>query len=446
MNRRRFLLRGAGGAGAATLATTLASTGALGLLSGCMQRRAPGAQTIQVAGLSLPDLAADYERRLFDEYLPFWEKGGYDDERGGFMCYLHDDGSVQDDRKDIWYQGRGVWVYAYLYNFLDSSPRWLEVARKSRDFMVQYMHRGDGTWRDTVDRFGNPVPGIDPTRDGNVYGALFATAGLLQLAAATGSGEDLDLAKRSLRKSVARYEDPTYPGVTAAGVSESGLRAQGHSFMIAWLVPQLLAIDDDPWFRSLLEQHLDHIEHDFWNPEYGISNETLLHDYTRITRLKTRMVPGHSIETQWMAMDAADTLGQPDRAELFQNRMRRLTEMSWDYVYGGVGDTDFSVFGADGLQAGPELSIKTMWAQTEVLVGMMRVYAATGAPWARDWYERARQFTLDTMTTGIGVWRQAVDRTGNPKERPGVSPFRKGNFHQPRCLMMNLRQIRRMAD
>lgn len=269
---------------------------------------------------------------------------------------------------------------------------------------------------------------------------------MLQLAAASGRSEDLDLAKRSIRKSVARYEDPAYPGVVANGVSETGLRAQGHSFMITWLVTQLLAIDDDPWFRSLLAEHVDHIEGDFWNPEYGLSNETLFHDYTRIPGLETRMVPGHSIETQWMAADAAITLGQPDRAALFQGRMRRLVEMSWDYVYGGVGDTDYSVFASAGLPAGAEFGIKTMWAQTEVLVGMMQVYAETQAPWALDWYERARKFTLETMPTDYGVWRQAVDRLGNPKERPGISPFRKGNFHQPRYLMMNLRLIRQMAS
>lgn len=65
-------------------------------------------------------LLADCRKQLFDRYLPFWERGGYDDELGGFMCYLYDDGAVENDRKDIWYQGRGIWVYSYLYNDLDS--------------------------------------------------------------------------------------------------------------------------------------------------------------------------------------------------------------------------------------------------------------------------------------------------------------------------------------
>ncbi len=55
----------------------------------------------KMAGLEWEDLLADYRHQLFDEYLPFWEKEGYDTEYGGFMCYLHEDGSIQNDQKDI---------------------------------------------------------------------------------------------------------------------------------------------------------------------------------------------------------------------------------------------------------------------------------------------------------------------------------------------------------
>ncbi len=395
-------------------------------------------------GLDLQQTAALYRRLLFDEYLPFWERGGYDDKHGGFMCYLYDDGSVQDERKDIWYQGRGIWVYSYVYNNLDRNTKWLDMAMKSRDFMVQKMHNGDGTWKDTVDRIGNPVEGIDYSREGNIYGALFAAVGLLQLSKATGNDEDLQLAKKTLLKSIDRYEAVGYPGVTAPGVSSTGLRAQGHSFMIAWVVPQLLDLDPDPQFELLVRTHLDLIASSFWNPEYGISNEILFHDYQRIPSLADQMVPGHSIETQWMAMVAAERFGLSSEAEMFKLRMKRLIEMSWDYVFDGTGDTDFRVFASESRSAGPEFNIKTMWAQTEVLVGTLKVYSRDKEGWALDWYERCWDYVMQTMTTDYGVWRQAVDRRGTPVERPGISPYRKGNFHQPRCLAMNLVELEKM--
>lgn len=399
-----------------------------------------------VAGLTLEELAAEYRRQLFDEYLPFWENGGFDEERGGFMCYLHDDGSVQGDRKDIWYQGRGVWVYSFLYNHIDPNPKWLDLARKSADFMVRHMHRGDGTWIDTVNRFGEPVAGIDASRDGNIYGALFAAVGLTQLARARGSDEDLEVAKKTIRKAVERYEDPGYAGVKVPETDQVGLRAQGHSFMFVWVVPQLLEIDPDPWFESVAREHLELIGERFWNPEYGISNEVLFHDYRRIPGPADRMVPGHSIEAQWMAMTTAQQFGDESAAGVFRRRMRRLIQMSWDYVFGGIGDTAYRVFADESGGTGPEFGIKSMWAQTEVLVGTMRAYADTGEEWAWGWYERAWEYVQRTMTTDYGVWRQAVDRFGKPVDRPGISPYRKGNFHQPRCLMMNLLEVERMLE
>lgn len=427
MNRRRFVETGLVAGVAAMAFPRLTASGAAGI-------QEPNA-------LDLELLAAEYRRQLFDEYLPFWENGGYDEEHGGFMCYLHDDGTVQDERKDIWYQGRGIWVYAYLYNHIDRNQKWLDMAMKSRDFMVAHMHRGDGTWIDTVDRLGRPAAGLDASRDGNIYGALFAAVGLIQLAKATGREEDLDLGRRTIRKSVERYEDPAYAGVTVPETNAAGLRAQGHSFMFVWMLPQLMDLDADPWIEALAREHLDHISDHFWNPEYGISNEVLFHDYTRIPGLTDQMVPGHSIETQWMAADLALRLGDAAGAAEFRKRMRRLIEMSWDYVYGGVGDTDYRVFANDAHPAGPDFSIKSMWAQTEVLIGTVRAYVETGEPWTADWHERAWSYLQRTMRMDYGVWRQAVDRLGGPVNRPGISPYRKGNFHQPRCLMMGVEAL-----
>jgi len=404
-------------------------------------RARDGGREDRIAGRSFKEFADELRRQLFEEFLPFWENGAFDEELGGIMCYLYDDGSVQDDRKDIWYQGRGIWVYSYLFNHIDPNPKWLDRASRIRDFMVEYMHQGDGTWIGTVDRRGNPVAALDMSRGENIYGALFAAVGLIQLAKVTGGEADLELAKLSIRKSVELYETPSYGGIVVPEHEGLGLRAQGHSFMFVWVIPQLLDLDPDPWFESVALEHLDHIENDFWNAEYGISNETLLHDYSRIPSLADQMVPGHSVETQWMAMDLANRLGDNERAARFRTRMRRLIEMNWDHVFDGLGDLDFHVFASDDHPAGPDFSVKAMWAQCEILVGALKVYSETGDAWALRWYERGWEYIQRTMRTDSGVWTQAVDRRGNAIERPGISAYRKGNFHQPRALMMNLVEL-----
>jgi hypothetical protein len=47
---------------------------------------------------ALEALLSDCRAQLFERYLPFWEQGGYDKKHGGFMCYLYEDGSVENDR------------------------------------------------------------------------------------------------------------------------------------------------------------------------------------------------------------------------------------------------------------------------------------------------------------------------------------------------------------
>ena len=68
-----------------------------------------------IAGKSLVSLRDHYKQYLFEEYLPFWDRHGIDHQLGGFMCALDHDGTLLDDSKNMWYQGRGLWTYSYLY-------------------------------------------------------------------------------------------------------------------------------------------------------------------------------------------------------------------------------------------------------------------------------------------------------------------------------------------
>jgi N-acylglucosamine 2-epimerase len=398
-----------------------------------------------IAGMSLTELRDDYRTRLFDGYIPFWDKGGFDSENGGFMCELYDDGTVQNDEKFIWYQGRAVWIYAYLYNNFGRDSRYLEIAEKTREFMVKFMYSGNGMWLESVDRNGKKVASTGQGGGKNIYGAMFASAGLIELYKATGNEQDLDIAKNSIWTSMKRYNDPGYDG---AGISDSGaagLRSQGHSFMTVWPLTQLLSFHDDPALEELQREHVGHIVNDFWNPDYGIVNETLFHDYSRIPGHEKAMAPGHSLETLWMVMYEAIRIKDRELFDTCKDRIRRLIEMNWDYVYEGWGTNSFHVFSSENESRGPSFDVKNMWAHTEILVACMTVLEYTGEVWAKEWYERAREYTIRTMAnTGHGVWRQAVDRYGDGLKRSGISEYRKGNFHQPRYMMMNIMSLDRM--
>jgi N-acylglucosamine 2-epimerase len=398
-----------------------------------------------IAGMNLEELRADYQDRLFNRYLPFWENGGYDIENGGFMCELYDDGTIQKDEKSIWYQGRSVWVYAYLYNNFGNDQRYLEIAHKTRDFMVKYMYAGDGIWSESVNRIGQIIASSGQGSGRDIYGAMFAAAGLIELYRAAGREQDIEIAKDTLLTSMKRYEDPGYDGVHVPGVDETGLRSQGHSFMTVWSLTQLLSFHEDPVLEEFQEEHVSHIVNDFWNPDYGIVNEYLFHDYSRLPGHDTVMMTGHSLETLWMIMHEAIRIKNRALFDTCKTRIRRLIEMSWDYIYEGCGTDQLRVFGDPEQCQGPLFEVKSMWTHTEILIACMTVLEYTGEVWAKEWYERTREYTLRTMAnTGHGIWRQAVDRYGNDLKRSGISQYRKGNFHQPRYLMMNMKSLDRM--
>jgi N-acylglucosamine 2-epimerase len=400
----------------------------------------------EIAGMPIEELRNDYRDRIFNQYLPFWEKGGVDNIFGGFMCELRDDGTVENDEKYIWYQGRGIWVYSFLHNNFGKGKNFLETANKSRDFLVNRMYLGKGKWLSSVNRQGNPVPttvGQGSVKD--IYGPLFAAAGFIELFKATGNESDLDIAKTTIWSAVKAYENENYEGIAVPYTDVKGLRTQGHSFVILWILTNLLSFYSDEWLRELQEEHINHIMNHFWNPEYGIVNEYLFHDYSRITACKSIMAPGHSLEALWMVMHEAIRRNDGKLFETAKNRIRRLIEMNWDYVFEGMATEEFIVFTSGGKCLGPAFDLKAMWAQTELLIATLSILEFTGETWSKEWYERGRNYCLKTMAnTGTGVWRQAVDRFGNDKERPGISIYRKDNFHQIRYLMMNLLSLERM--
>ena len=399
-----------------------------------------------LAGMPLEQLLADYRRRLFDDYLPFWERGSYDRELGGFMCELNDDGSVASDEKNMWYQGRAVWVYSFLYNEFGHDNRWLEMAARTRDFMIRHMDAGKGRWREKVHRDGRMIEGVGP----NVYGSLFAATGLAEYYLAAGHDEDLQLAKASAWAAVKAYNDPNYCDThttlhTGLSLPPQGLRSQGHSMVLVNTLTRLLERRADSRLEELVTQHVDAILHKFWNPDYGIQNEYLDHEYRRVPAAAQHMLTGHSLEALWMVLH--DALRRKDREtfDLCQRRMRRLIEMNWDYVFDGLCGNNFLVFGDQRRPPGPELDTKTMWPHCEAMIGCLSILEHTGEPWARQWYERIRAYTLRTMPVPHhGVWRQAVDRRGNDRQRVGVSTKRKDNFHQARYLMLDTLCLQRM--
>ncbi|XP_063038820.1 N-acylglucosamine 2-epimerase, partial [Melospiza melodia melodia] len=122
-----------------------------------------------------------------DAVVAFWERHSHDPEHGGFFSCLSRDGSVYDDTKFVWLQGRQIWVYSRLYRTVPRfrRPELLEAARKAGEFLESHVRPEPGSSRAAfaLSRDGRPV-----RLQRSFYSEAFCALGLDELGRAAGEG------------------------------------------------------------------------------------------------------------------------------------------------------------------------------------------------------------------------------------------------------------------
>ena len=388
----------------------------------------------EIGGHGLEALRDHYRRYLFEEYLPFWDRYGIDHERGGFTCTLDHDGTLLSDEKYMWYLGRGLWVYSYLYDKFGGEEH-LEVARKTRDFLLRHGRDENGDWVERLDREGNVVAPAAPRG----YSGLFVAEGLQAYARATGDEEAMETALDSLWRSLAVLDDPERDVDEGyLPVSFKGQRTGGQHMVLILILTQLLEQFADARLEGLADRVVEAIVERFWNPEYRLNNESLDHEYERPADDNEDFVYlGHAIETLWMMLPEA--MRRRDRAlfELVGERFQRHLEVAWDDVYGGLFRA-LKVHGTAPVD-------KVLWAQEEGMIGCLILCEHTDWDWPAAWFGRLFDYVEERFSLkphGFPLYSSAGDR--KVTFQPHVS--RKENYHHPRQVMRNLLALERMIE
>ena len=387
-----------------------------------------------IGGVSLEQLRDRYHGELFEDFLPFFNRYGVDHELGGFTCNLDYEGTPRDTTKDMWYQGRGLWTYSYLYNHFGGDEN-LEVARKTRDFLLRHGRDDNGDWVRQLDREGGVLEGAE-TRG---YAGMFIAEGLQEYAKATGDQESMDLAVDALWRAMAKWDDPDClvdEGYTP--ISYPGMRTQGSHMVAILILTQMLEQVSDPKLEVLADRVVDGIMNRFWNPEYRLNNEALDHNYERPDDENEDFIYlGHTLETLWMVLSEA--MRRKDRAlfDLVAERLQRHMEVAWDDVYGGF-HRGMSVHGA-------YTSDKWNWEHEEVLIGTMLLMEHTDLEWPEAWFGRTYEYAHETFwlkPQGYPLFKSAADRRGTLLPETSSNE----NYHHPRHLMRNLMALERMIE
>lgn len=390
----------------------------------------------------LESLKKFYEYDLYEDFLPFMEKYVIDPVYGGFMCNTDRDGTNITQDKNTWYEGRGIWVYSFLYNNLAKDPKYLEVARKSVGFMLRHKPSGDGLWPANFSREG--VPKGEPDERG--YGDLFIAVGLAEFARATGEKKYYELAKEIIAKIIRLYDRDDYqPDAGPFYLGPQAPKTPGARVLGVWMVllntaTQMLNYQDDGEIKTVADRSLEAIMVHHHNPEFDLINEIINHDMSRPQNEYAQFCyTGHAIETLWMVLYEA--VRRKDKAlfDLAAQRFKRHVEVAWDDVYGGafrsLDHVDNNVWKVD----------KVLWLQEEVLIGSLFIVEHTGAAWAREMFHRMNDYVREKFILkryGFPLWMHAADRKATFERHSN----RVENFHHPRHLMLNLLSIQRMIQ
>jgi mannose/cellobiose epimerase-like protein (N-acyl-D-glucosamine 2-epimerase family) len=397
----------------------------------------------RLAGKTLVLLRDQYKSDLFSDFLPFMHQDVIDKQYGGFMCNTDLHGRQVNQNKLSWFEGRGAWVYSFLYNNLAREQKYLDVARRSLEFILRIQPTGEELWPKELTREGKALT----SADGEIYGDLFIAEGLAEYSKATGERAHWDMARRLVLKCERLYDHNDYRpaiGQTYLGPNARpfpGARIQGVWMVLIRVVTQMLKMRADSELSRIARRSVDTITNHHYNPEFQLINELLNHDLSRPENEYAQLVyTGHSIENLWMLMDEAQRLRDDKLFEKLAAWFRRHVEVAWDDVYGGVfrnlQNVDQNIWILD----------KVLWAQEEVLIGCMMIIERTGAPWAIEMFNRTYKYVREKYplkSHGSPLWMYASDRRVT-YEAFSRMPKRVENYHHPRHLMLNLLSLERM--
>lgn len=416
------------------------------LLPPCDSRTGP---SLKLAGMAIQELRERYRAELFESYLPFWDRYGIDQKYGGFLCALDHDGTLVSDNKLAWFQGRGIWVYSFLYNHFGRNPRYLEIAKKAKEFLLAHFPQQDGWWAELVSREGKVLKPFG----GDLLGMYFAAEGLQEYAYAAGDDETRAAAFNLLRK---LFSHMNLPGSTDPETGVVGVRSQGLWMVTLRAATQILRKWHDDEIASMADQSIDAIIDKHYNPDLGLNTETLNFDFSRPKEEANKTKIGHSIESLWMVMDEAARRNDKALRAICAERIRRHLEVGWDHIFGGLADSinvdqggyqwpvDRLVGTDMELRAVGEYKwMKSSWSLDETLLATLKIIEDSGEEWAVRYFNLAQE-TFDKKVSlkrhGFPLFLIFADR------RFSFQPHsvRQENYHRPRQYMLNLLALDRM--
>lgn len=386
----------------------------------------------------LLELQKLYREYLFQDFLPYMDAHIVDKKQGGFLCHTDRKGYNVSTHKRTWYDGRGIWVYSFLYKNFKKDTTYLDIARKTIDLLWKVKPENNDFWPISYTREGLVLP--DKQKD--IYGGLFVAEGLTAYSLASGDTSFLSKAKEILFAAMDRYDAENYcykPHYDSKGMEIKAPRVLGHWMVLLNVSGQILEQSYDPEIEEISNRCINALLKHHLQPGFELMIEYLNHDFSPHKKYAQFSYIGHAIETLWMLMKEAQRRKDEnlfaEAASLFQ----RHVEVAWDDVYGGVFHCLKSVDENDWLLD------KVLWAQEEIMVGLMILIEKENNLWAQQWLPKVWQYLQDHFILKNHPSKLWING-GNRKLDKHHQKDRFENYHHPRHLMHNLLKLEEIME
>src|SRR5690349_5286742 len=370
----------------------------------------------------LDKLKSFYQQQLLRDTLPFWFPRSVDTEHGGFLLMRDADGSLIDDDKAVWIQGRATWLLSTLYNSVDKNSKWIDHAGQGYDFLNRYcFDESDGRMFFHVTRDGKPI-----RKRRYFFSETFYVIASAAYATATG---DADAARRAREVfgdciAYARGEKKLPPKFTDTRPS----KGIGVPMIMMNTAQQLRETIGDDRCDPLIMNCIDEIERYFVKDDIRCVMEQVAPDGSIIDHIDGRTLnPGHAIEAAWFILhEAKHRNNDPHLIALGCKMLDYMWERGWDTEHGGI------LYYRDVYNKPVQeywQDMKFWWPHNEVIIATLLAYLITGDNKYAAWHKLVHEYSYQHFhDKKHGEWFGYLHRDGAVAQTAKGNLF-KGPFH-----------------
>lgn len=382
----------------------------------------------------LQQLKMFYHDQLLNDTIPFWFPRSYDHDYGGYLFMRDADGTLLDDDKAVWIQGRALWTLSTLYNTIEQKQEWLDGAKLGYEFLKRHCFDTDGRMFFHVTRDGKPL-----RKRRYFFSETFTAIGFAAYAKATGNETIANEARQLFWKCV---QYATTPALLPSKFTDTRpAKGIGVPMIMINTAQEIRNTIGDPGCDEWINKWIEEIKNDFVKHDTQCVMEQVAPDGNIIDHIDGRTLnPGHAIEGAWFILrEAMYRNNDPQLVQLGCSMLDYMWEWGWDKEYGGI-------FYFRDVYHKPVQEywqdMKFWWPQNETIIATLMAYLLTGNEKYATWHKLVHNYAYEKFYDDVnGEWYGYLHRDGSLSQTAKGNLY-KGPFHLPRQEWMCYQLLR----